>query len=212
MFCAPDASNQIPDTIKAVPWIIDYAIVLERMREQRMRCHYYNSGAFGFTSDVGVRHVGWIGPDDPTIRQEARELAIQIPPPHEQNLAAMLRRAWLEQIGTPAWVMPKSHWAHELQHGSGDWMPALLEHIGIDAGHLAGRSNAAAIEFAPEESPLLEHFARRLLEMLHGSDFLIAFPRRPVICALHHHKQLWWSSSDEQLINELCAMRPSEAT
>ena len=36
--------------------------------------------------------------------------------------------------------------------------------------------------------------------MLSGSDFMIAFPGRPALCTLHHHKQLWWSSTDAKIM------------
>jgi hypothetical protein len=186
-----------------MPWIIDYGIVLEQMRQQRLRCHYYNSGAFGFAEDSAVKHVGWIGPPDSTIREAVQPLVRHVPPPYEQNLAGMLVRAWQEQLRGRVWFMPKSHWAHELEHGSRDWMPALLEHVGVDPGQLHDRTNAAAIEFADEEAQLVGHFSQRLLEMLQGSDFMIAFPRRPVLCTLHHHKQVWWSSTDLAVVGEL---------
>jgi hypothetical protein len=51
-----------------MPWIIDYETVTEQMRGQQLKCNYYNSGAFGFADPAGVRHLGWIGPEDPSIR------------------------------------------------------------------------------------------------------------------------------------------------
>ena len=191
-----------------MPWIIDYPLVLDQMRQQHLRSLYYNSGAFGFPADAPVQHVGWIGPEDPTIREEARPLARMIAPPHEVNLASMLLTAWQEHLPGRLWFMPKSHWAHELEHGSREWMPALLENVGVDPGQLSARTNAPAIEFTMEEAEQVRHFAQRLLEMLQGSDFMIAFPRRPVLCTLHHHKQLWWSSTDPALIARLEAMAP----
>jgi len=40
----------------------------------------------------------------------------------------------------------------------------------------------------------------RLLMMLSSSDFMIAFPGSPALCTLHHHKQLWWTSTDEKIL------------
>ena len=51
-----------------MPWIIDYQLVLEQMREQRFKCLYYNSGAFAFPPDVKTRSAGWIGPPDDSIK------------------------------------------------------------------------------------------------------------------------------------------------
>jgi hypothetical protein len=185
---------------QSVPWIVDYTRVLEEMRQQGLRSLYYNSGAFGFPDGAEAKPVGWIGPDDPTLRPEARGLALPVPPPYEQNLARLLVRAWRDLLPGAVWIMPRSHWAYELDFGSRDWMPALLEHAGIDQGLLAGRTNAAAIEFTPTETGPFAHLVEGLLRMLLGSDFALAFPGRPVTCTLHHHKQIWWSSSDPQIV------------
>ena len=58
-----------------MPWIIDYEMVLEQMRSQKFRCHYYNSGAFGFPDPAAVRTLAWIGPDDATPRWAERDSA-----------------------------------------------------------------------------------------------------------------------------------------
>lgn len=180
-----------------MPWIIDYDIVVEQMRKQKLKCNYYNSGAFGFADAMGVKHLAWIGPEDSTIRPAAKDFLRQVPPPYEANLASLLTRTWLKHFKGRIWAMPMSHWAYELDHGSRDWMPALIEHIDVDPGLLQGRNNAAAIEFSPDESHRFQHFAQRLLEMLLGSDFMIAFAGQPLLCTLHHHKQLWWSTTEE---------------
>jgi hypothetical protein len=191
-----------------MPWIIDYDIVTEHMQKQKLKCNYYNSGAFGFADPAGVKHLGWIGPDDPTIRPAARELTRPVPAPYEENLADRLTRAWQKLLPGRVWAMPMSHWAYELAYGSRDWMPALIEHIDLDPGLLEGRNNAAAIEFAPTESHHFKHFTQRLLEMLLGSDFMLAFlgPKDPVLCTLHHHKQLWWTLKDETTLAALDAL------
>lgn len=186
-----------------MPWIIDYDIVTEQMRAQQLKCNYYNSGAFNFADATGVRHLGWIGPDDPTIRPAAREFARQIPPPYEENLADRFVRAWLDHFPGRVWAMPMSHWAYELDYGSRDWMPALIEHVGVDPGLLQGRNNAAAIEFTPDEAHHLKHFTRRLLENLMASDFMLAFVGQPLLCTLHHHKQLWWTVKGDDALEKL---------
>jgi hypothetical protein len=186
-----------------LPWIIDYPVVLEHMREQRFKSLYYNSGAFGFPPDVKTHVVGWLGPPDLTLKAHVLDAAHFLPEPHEENLARLLLRAREQHFPGRAWVMPMSHWSYELDFGSRDWMPSVLEHIGIDPGLLQHRNNAAAIEFAPDEPAMLEHFVTRLLQMLQQSDFAICFPRHPVVCTLHHHKQLWWQTSDAKLADSL---------
>jgi hypothetical protein len=189
-----------------VPWIIDYPIVLEHMRQLRMRSLYFNSGAFGFVDSGQARSIGWIGPDDSSIRAEARDFVRSVNEPYEQNLTNLLLRAWHEVLPGRIWVMPASHWAYELDFGSKEWMPPLLEHIGVDPGLLQGRTTAAAIEFTPEESPSLAHFVTRLLEMLQSSDFALTFPHRRAICSLHHHKQLWWTTTEIETYAALDAL------
>lgn len=203
--------RQLVDMIRSgedqsVPWIIDYPIVLEQMREMKMRSLYYNSGAFGFHSDTPTRSLGWIGPADDTIREAARPLVRQVAEPFEANLADLLVRAWQEILPGRIWIMPASHWAYELDFGSKEWMPALLEGLGIDPGLLQTRTTAAALEFAPDEVEPLKHLVQRLLEMLQASDFAIAFPHRRVVCSLHHHRQLWWTSAEPAVSDALDAM------
>jgi hypothetical protein len=186
-----------------VPWIIDYSTVIEQMREQRFKSLYYNSGAFGFPPETDTQIVGWLGGDDPTIKPDARAATVALAEPYEENLSGALVRTWEAHLPGRVWIMPMSHWSYELEFGSREWMPALLERIGIDPGLLTTRNNGAAIEFAPDEPQVLAPFVQRLLQMLIGSDFMIAFPRRPVLCTLHHHKQLWWQTSDAALYEKL---------
>lgn len=186
-----------------MPWIIDYPVVLEQMREQRFKSLYYNSGAFGFPAPIQPEIVGWIGPADSTLTAKASAMAMAVGEPFEENLGALLRRVWQEHLPGRAWVMPMSHWSYELDFGSRDWLPALLEGLGLDPGQLTARNNAAAIEFAPNEPEMLERMVVRLLQMLHQSDFALFFPRRPVLLTLHHHKQLWWQTTDPELVGIL---------
>jgi hypothetical protein len=186
-----------------VPWIVDYSQVLQQMNEQGFKSLYYNSGAFGFPDGVKTHSVGWIGPDDPSLRPEARLLTRRVPPPFERELTARVLRAMREMLPGKVWVMPKSHWAYELDFGSRDWLPALLEHAGVDGGLLQSRTNGSAIEFGLHESESFSHLIEGLLRMLLGSDFALMFPGRPVVCTLHHNKQVWWTSTDPALIDSL---------
>jgi hypothetical protein len=175
--------------------IIEYQTVFETLYGQGLQCHYHNSGAFGFPSQMVTQSRGWIGPADASIQPAARALAHSVPPPYEANLAALAERAWLELLPGSVWAMPKSHWAYELEFGNREWMPALLEEIGIDPRKLAGLNNAAAIQFETGDSNLFQIFIQRLLEKLTASDFSLAFPDRGTICTIHSHKQLWWTTT-----------------
>src|SRR4051812_8902332 len=106
------------------------------MREQRFKSLYYNSGAFSFppAGSEKVRIVGWVGPEDSTIRPAARELVVRVPEPYEPNLARLFVRGWQDLLPGRLWAMPMSHWNYELDFGSREWMPALLERVGIDPG------------------------------------------------------------------------------
>lgn len=193
-----------------MPWIIDYQLVLEQMRAQHFKCLYYNSGAFGFPADVQTRSIGWLGPVDETIKPDARLMTRMVAPPFEPNLAERVTGAWQELLPGRVWAMPKSHWAYELEFGSRDWMPALLENIEIDPGLLVGRNNAAAIEFTPGEERHFQHFIERLLQMLLGSDFLLGFPGRNTICTIHSHKQIWWTTADGEVAAGLDRLVPGD--
>ena len=189
-----------------MPVIVDYSRVLDQMTAQGLKSLYYNSGAFGFPDGVGVSHVGWIGPDDSTLRPAARTLTLQVSPPYEPRLAGLAVQAWQKFYAGNVWLVPKSHWAYELDFGSRDWMPAALGDAGINTDSLQPRTNAAAIEFHPDESGTLTSLLETLLTHLSGSDFAMIFPGYPVVSTVHHHKQVWWTSSDATTIAALRAL------
>ena len=183
--------------------IVDYPIVLERMEREGFRSLYHNSGAFGFVDEVGTESVGWIGEADETLKPAARLLARQVAQPIEENLTKMAVRVWQEFLPGPVWVMPKSHWAYELEFGSREWMGTVLEKIGIEVALLTIRNNAAAIEFAADETEQFQILLKQLLTKLASSDFFLAFPGRRTICTVHNHKQLWWTTGDELVCRHL---------
>jgi hypothetical protein len=195
-----------------MPSIVDYPIVLEQMQAAGMRCLYYNSGAFGPADASAMKAIGWIGPDDPSIRPEARALTRAVPPPYERTLANTAMRAWRDLLPGKLWIMPRSHWAYELDFGSKVWMPASLQSIGIDPGALAPRTNGAAIEFELVEANAARDFVEALLTHLLGSDFALAWPGRPVVCTVHHHKQLWWVTADAELLARVNESLENEAS
>lgn len=191
-----------------MPWIIEYESVLDQLQKQDLHCNYHNSGAFGFATGE-PQALGWIGPPDESIRPQVRALTRPVAEPYEPTLARLCTEVWQRHLPGRLWVMPMSHWAYELEFGARDWMPALIENINLDPGQLESRNNAAAIEFAPDEAHLFEYFTGRLLEMLMGSDFMIAFLGRPVLCTVHHHKQLWWQTTDAGVYKMLDEIVPA---
>jgi hypothetical protein len=180
-----------------VPSIIDYPIVLQQMQSQSLRSLYHNSGAFALPQQWAASVVAWIGPPDSTIRPEAMPLVRPIRQPYELMLTVMGHELWQKQFPGPVWFMPMSHWAFECGQ---DWMPPLLQKIGISPDLLSTRNDAAAIEFQREELKPFTHFLTGLLTHLIGSDFAMAFPGHQTLCTVHHHKQLWWSTQDAQVL------------
>ena len=174
------------------------------MQEEGFVSLYHNSGAFGFADGVTVHTRGWIGSADESIRPEAMRFVREIPAPHEKHFAGLLVQAWREHLPGRVWILPKSHWAYELQFGNRELLTGALERLGLDPCGLADQNNGAAIEFSlAEEAAAFESFAARLLGQLRGSDFMIAFPGRKTLCTVHHHKQLWWQTSDPQVLSSL---------
>ena len=179
--------------------IIDYERVLQRMEADGFRSLYHNSGAFGFARGADVKYAGWVGPADASIRAEARAYLRQIEPPYEENLSRGAGELWTKHLPGPAWIMPMSHWSYELDFGSRDWMPAALTAVGVDGDELVTRANGAALEFDVGERANFEPLIAKLLSNLRTSDFMLAFPGRPALCTVHHHKQLWWQTTDASL-------------
>ena len=186
-----------------MPKIIEYSIVLDSLTQRGFKSLYHNSGAFGFPVGTATLSRGWIGPDDPSIRESARPFVRHVELPHEPRLAHLLTTAWQQFLPGPIWVMPKSHWAYELEFGSRDWLPELLGKIGIDSVLLRPLNNGAAIEFSAVETAHLELFVRELLTRLLGSDFQAVFADHRTICTIHQQGQLWWTSTDVPVVEKL---------
>jgi len=192
-----------------LPRVIDYSSVLDTLTRAGFESLYHNSGAFGFARGVATQSVGWVGPADPTLRPDARSLTRQVPAPHAENMAALATRFRREHLPGPLWLMPKSHWAYELDYGNGDWLPAVLEQIAIAPATLAGRNDASAVEFDANEAAAFGRTLQELLTQLHGSDFALAWPSHPLTCTVHHHGQLWWTSTDPALVVALTSLTPT---
>lgn len=189
-----------------MPQIIDYEQVFSSMQALGLNSLYYNSGAFGPADRATSKALGWIGSEDPTIRPEARTLAKVIPPPIELNLSTLTLSAWKSILPGPIWFMPKSHWAYELDFGNRTWLPDALEKAGFDWNLLAPRTNASALQFELDETESAARLLEAILMHLSGSDFAIAWPKWPVACTIHHHKQIWWMTGDAGLYGQLNAL------
>src|SRR5438132_311621 len=99
---------------QSVPCIIEYSLMVDRLRSRGLKSLYPNGGSFGFPADVQVHAIGWIGPDDPSIRAELVSKVRRVKSPYESNLAKLMRTVWQSHLAGPLWVMPVSHWAFEL--------------------------------------------------------------------------------------------------
>ena len=186
-----------------MPRVIDYPDVQSRLLAAGVVCLYHNSGAWGFPPDAAAHVVGWIGPDDPTIRDAARPFIRQVPQPYAPTLACMLEQTWTNHFSGEAWLCPKSHWHYELHFGNRELLEPLLTTLGIDPSTLRDRNTGDAIAFATDEPHLLRDAAERLLTGLRGSDFLLAFPDHQTVCTIHHHQQIWWQTTDPAIAEKL---------
>jgi hypothetical protein len=190
-----------------MPRIVDYAGVRDRLLGGGFVSLYHNSGAFGFPRQADVKMLGWIGPEDGTIRPEMKSFVRAVPPPYAANLAGMLVMARRHLPGE-AWLMPKSHWHFELHDGHPELLESLLPEIGIDADVLRERNDGSAIAFGADEDEVLRRAIERLFEGMRQSDFLVSFPDAAdagtrAVCTVHHHKQLWWQTTSSELIQAL---------
>jgi hypothetical protein len=190
-----------------MPKVLEYDHVLQTLTVQGFKSLYYNSGSFAFRPEDKFFTQGWLGPPDSTIRADALSFTRQIQPPFSANLAQFTQRVWSELVPGAVWIMPRSHWAYELDFGSKDWMPGALRAVGIEKTNLEFLTTGTAIEFEPYESNEFGSFLTSLLDNLSGSsDFQIAWPGRPLLCTVHHHQQLWWTTTDETIFRRLDAL------
>lgn len=178
-----------------MPRIIDYSIVFDRLTGLGFVCNYHNSGAFSPANLQANPQalLAWVGPPDASIRPELYERIRQIEPPDAAALAALVCRAWRELFAGPAWIMPNSHWAYELEYGFRE-LPQLLRQAGTDPRPLRGLTAAAALEFDPPEAGLFQPLIEGLLRHMDLSDFTLALPDSAVAATLHHNQQVWWMS------------------
>jgi len=181
-----------------MPTVIDYAHVLTTAQQAGLRCVYYNSGAFDF-GPVPTHIVGWLGPDDPTLRPGLVAQIARVAAPYELNLSNALVRAWQKYLPGVAWVLPKSHWSFELHHAQRPALHEALRTLQIDIADLAPLPNAAAIAFEPDEADTFGPFVETILAQDVASDFAVLFPNHPAVVTLHHHKQLWLQTTDSAL-------------
>ena len=185
--------------------VVDYPLVLARAELLGLRQAYYNAGAFAYPPDEAVRVVGWVGPDDPTVRVDRGFTLVPTPEPYAANLARRLGEIWPAVVGGEAWVMPKSHWSFELGHGNGDWLAPALAAAGVDPDALRPRTDGSAVAFAPGDPAVLV-LVEALLDGLKMSDFAVLFPDHRHLVTVHHHRQLWWQTPDASLADRLAAI------
>jgi hypothetical protein len=185
-----------------MPTVVNYEQVLTVADRMRLRSVYYNSGAFDFGS-APTHIVGWLGPDDPTLRSDLQALTARVSIPYARNLSTALMHAWRTLLPGTAWVLPKSHWSFELQHAHRPALHAALRALAIDVAHLSSLpSAAAALAFEPDEANALGTLVETIFTENVSSDFALLFPDRPAILTLHHHQQIWLQTTDPILAQQ----------
>ncbi|HEX8325232.1 MAG TPA: hypothetical protein VF595_15120 [Tepidisphaeraceae bacterium] len=182
--------------------VVDYAVVLQHADTLGLRCVYYNTGAFGFAAGQTVHVVGWLGPEDASIRSDLLATTLRVPPPYPKTLAERFGQVWPDVVGGEAWVLPKSHWAFELDHGNGPWLAPALTAAGVDPDMLRGRTDGSAVAFTAGDPACLD-LIQSLLTHLTTSDFAVLFPGHRHLVTIHHHQQLWWQTAETQLVEKL---------
>ena len=192
-----------------MPRIVAYPDVLQALSSQGYQSLYYNSGAFGFDADVPTISRGWIGEPDPSIREAARAILCQVNPPVARQLSSRLIQVWLRYLAGPLWLMPRSHWAFELEYGCRHWLPQAMEKLGIDPRALGSLNTAPALEFKLDEATQLEGLLEQLLLHLNQSDFQLVFCDRQTICTIHSRRQLWWTTADAKVAAGLDRVLPT---
>jgi hypothetical protein len=176
-----------------MPRLIPHDSVLPIAAQDRLRCVYHHGGAFEFV-DGPTLFRGWLTRDDPTVRPELRAVCRLVV---ESELIHRLL-GLLVAIGNRAMILPTSHWAHELD--AHPWLGDALAQTGTDASVLRGLNEAAAVGFdLPGERASLDGLLRALLAGLDQSDFTLLVPGVRLMVTLHHHRQVWWRTTNPEL-------------
>ncbi len=155
-----------------------------------LRCVYPNSGAFEFADPARRQILGFALRADATVRPELRSSLHTVEPSTPRRLAEILVSQWQAHMPTAdGWLLPASHWGHELHHGNGAWLGPMLKRLQVD---VPAEAAAPAVAFRPARHALLLEVAEAMFARLQESDVTVLFPPFPVIATLHHHRQLWW--------------------
>lgn len=182
-----------------MPARFSYQSLLTTLGEQGVRCVYHHGGAFEFiASEVHFR--GWLTAPDPTIRPGLREIARELPIDSVVDATVRL----LAEAGERVYLLPTSHWAHELE--AHPWIEEVLAMQSFDATTLRGLNRAEPIVYLlPAECDALRSLIGSLLERLSESDFSLVVPGAALLGTVHHHRQVWWRTTDASWVRRIVA-------
>ncbi len=174
--------------------VVAYDRAMAELLSRGMVCLYFNSGSFGFEESREVVHAGWLIGDDASLTPRARDAARVIDPPETRRLAQLAGALW-RRVGGPAWLMPGSHWAYELDFATPD-LAGVLEAAGIAPRELDVH-DGRPVQFDPHEAESFEAVVSWLLDSGTTSDYRLALlgPGGVTVSGIiHHHRQLWWTT------------------
>jgi hypothetical protein len=173
-----------------MPRLADHETLVQTLAAEGVRSVYHRGGAFAFDRQA-VLYRGWVDKPDPTIRPAWQEMTRLVDPGRMVDATAEL----LAEAGESVYLMPTSHWAHELE--AHPWLVELFESQSVGVSTLRGLSRAEPVVYElPREGAELRDAVGGLLTRLAESDFSIAVPGCPVLVTLHHHRQVWWRTPD----------------
>lgn len=156
---------------------------------------YSHSGRFDFMSGQQVYRRCWLVDEDPCIRPDLREACRYT---EDLDDMAALVAAYLGTLSLGPWyLVPHVHWEHELlDHCPTVWRDVFALTRQREDDPLLSGANAVIID------PVQVAWRRLIMTLLHGltqADALLLVDA-PLILKVHHHQQVWLSTTDLALL------------
>ncbi|MEL7237920.1 MAG: hypothetical protein AAGK78_03590, partial [Planctomycetota bacterium] len=180
------------------------AEVLTSVEAVGLKCVYPGGSAFGPAGGAAWHVAGWVTGDDASMRPDLKPRTRRV---EACQLGGLVKRACEDVFASPvAWVAPVHHWATELDHDSGDWLPAWLRGVGVQPNELK-HADAVAMDVGDDG---FAGSLDTLIQELGKTDFALLIPGSAVVGMLHHHVQVWWRTAAEDVAAKLMALADAE--
>ena len=156
---------------------------------------YPDTGRFAFRHGDRVRRCCFFVDDDPSIRPELRPQCRQAD--SLEDVADQTAGFVGQYVTGPIYLVPQIHWEHELLDDHCGMWATIFDHLGQAPDDVALTGGNAVV--ADARLAAWADICRILLAGLQSSDVML-FCQMPLMVKIHHHGQVWFSSTNVDLL------------